>query len=331
MVSVPAVVVATLRSLERAPMRACTRTSRLGLGLAYHPRMRSPSTRSRLVPLGALVLLLATATAACESLAERSKYLTSASAFEWSGGEFTVAGEDDMWGQVTVYDGTLKFYAKGFPPGTRFSIAAATATVGEDGRAELETPALVLYGTLPFGTVERPTIEGATMTVEAPGATALEVPVPPIGVSFPGTVLLKAAEGPVTFAGDEPGDAKIDNIVFDATAQEPTVIGETPKTFGDVDAVAIITLEPTGKITECTGYTDNQGNALPTVQLELAHSTVAVHARRTGEKLASKRFDPVQTCPESFMKWSNESETELRPYIPLGEIETWLESVVAQH
>jgi hypothetical protein len=283
---------------------------------------------ARLAPLATLALLLATT--GCESLAERSKHLTSASAFEWTNERFKIAGEAEMWGQVGVYEGKLSFFAKGFPPGTRFTIGTATATAGEDGDAQLETPAQSLYGVLPFGTVEMPTIEGAAMKVEAPGASALDVPLPPIRVPFVGSVLLEAAKGPVLFAGEDPSDAKLANIVFDATAQQPMVVGSAPKTLADVDAIAIMTLEPTGQTKECTGYVNEQGQAMPPVQLKLAHSTVAVHRRRTGEQLASKRFDPVEECPASFMKWSDEDPTSLRPYVPTGAIQAWLASVLAE-
>ena len=289
--------------------------------------MATGRSRTLGASLGALLLFLSTT--GCESLAERGKYLTSASAFEWERERFKVAGQDEMWGQVGVYEGKLSFFAKGFPPGTQFTVGGVTATAGDDGNAQLDAPAVGLYGVLPFGTIEMPTVEGATMTVAAPGATALEVPLPSIRVSFAGEVLLAAAKGPVLFAGEEPGDGPIANIVFNATAQEPTVIGTAPKTFADVDAVAIMTIEPTGETVECTGYVDDAGNALPTVALELAHTTIAVHARRTGKQLATKRFDPVRSCPESFTKWSDESKTRLQAYIPTGEIEPWLESVVA--
>ncbi len=289
--------------------------------------MATRRTRTDGASLAALVLLLLTT--GCESLAERSKYLTSASAFEWAQERFKVAGHEEMWGQVGVYEGKLSFFAKGFPPGTRFTVGGVTATADDDGNAKLDAPAVSLYGVLPFGMIEMPTVEGATMTVAAPGATVIVVPLPPIRVSFAGDVLLEAAKGPVLFAGEEPGGGTIANIVFNATAQVPTVVGATPKTLADVDAVAILALESTGETVACTGYVDDVGNALPTVQLELAHSTVSVHARRTGTQLATKRFDPVRTCPPSFTKWSDESKTRLQAYIPIGEIKPWLESVLA--
>lgn len=283
---------------------------------------------ARLAPLVTLALLLASA--GCESLADRSKHLTSASAFEWTNERFKIAGESKMWGQIGIYDGKLDFFAKGFPPGTRFTIGTTTATAGEDGNVKLDAPAQSLYGALPFGTIEMPTIQGATMKVEPPGANALDVPLPPVRVSFVGSVLLEAAKGPVLFAGDDPKDERLANIVFDATAQTPVVVGSPPKTLGDVDAVAIMTLEPTGQTRECTGYVDEGGQALPPVQLKLAHSTIAVHRRRTGEQLATRRFDPVDDCPKSFTKWSDETKTSLAPYVPSGAIEAWLETVLAE-
>lgn len=69
---------------------------------------------------------------------------------------------------------------------------------------------------------------------------------------------------------------------------------------------------------------------MPPVQLKLAHSTVAVYRRRTGEQIGSKRFDPVEDCPESFMKWSDEDPSSLRPYIPIDGIKTWLATVLAE-
>lgn len=148
------------------------------------------------------------------------------------------------WGQVAVHDGTLNFFAEGVPPGTRFTIGTTTATASDDGDAQLDATAQSLYGALPLGAIEMPTLEGATLKVEAPGANALEVPLPPIRVSFVGNVLLEVTRGPVLFASEDPRDARLTNVVFDATAQTPVVVGSRPGTLRDVDAVAVSTLEP---------------------------------------------------------------------------------------
>lgn len=280
------------------------------------------------LPLLLSSALLVLGASGCESLSERGKYLTGADAFSWTDERFRIKDKEDMWGQVGVYEGKLDFFAKGFPPGTKFSVGTTTATTDDEGNAKLEAPAQDLYGALPFGKVEMPTVEGVKMTVETPGAEAFEITLPPISVPFVEGVLLGATEGPVLFAGDDPEDASLDNIVLDPNSAVPLVVGAAPKTLGEVDAIAVMNIEPTGQTKECTGYVDEAGKAMPPVQLKLGHTSVVVHARRTGKQLGTKVFDPVESCPESFTKWSDEDPTSLRPYIPTGDIETWLKTLL---
>lgn len=265
----------------------------------------------------------------CESLSERGRYLTGPEVFSWTNARFVVVGHEQMWGEIGLYDGELNFFARGFPPATRFAIGSAAALTNDDGDAALGVPAVAVAGGLPFVTESMPELTGLELVVEPPGADAFVVAMPPVRVAFPGEILRVAVSGPVRFSGEPAGPTVIANIVFDPAGSSPHVIGRSPRTLADVDAVAVYTVEPTGETVPCAGYVDDLGNSLPEVALALAHTSVAVHARRTGERIAERRFEPVRTCPPSFTKWSDENETRLDPYIPMGEIDGWLGTVLA--
>lgn len=138
--------------------------------------------------------------------------------------------------------------------------------------------------------------------------------------------MLGVADRPLPFEGESAGDQPIRNIIWFHGA-EHTVIGAPAPTLADLDAVAVI--ERSGDETRvCTGYTDDRGLPQPDVQLRLATTVVTVYARRTGTRIASQSFPPIDECPRWLSTERGRRASRPSP-LPAEAIGAWLEAQVA--
>ncbi|HLT40037.1 MAG TPA: hypothetical protein VK034_27340 [Enhygromyxa sp.] len=282
--------------------------------------VRTAAITLRLFLVGACIPLVA-----CENLEKRAQYLTGAEAFEWeSDNRFHIKGEKDMWGQADVFDQTLSVFFRGFPPGTTLTVGLETATADDKGVATVETNIAALFGSLPTDAVatSEATLEGAFITITPPNKDAIEVPLPPKTIYGVKDTLLSAAQGPVLFTGETNAEGPIRSAIW-WRYSEQVVTGAPAPTVADIDAVVIIERPGASTTKNCTDYVDDKGNPQPDVIIKLKDTTVTMYERRTGRKVATKTFAPVDECPDWLTVKKGIKEVR-DSHEPWDEIQAWI-------
>lgn len=262
--------------------------------------------------------------AGCESLDERSQYLTGADAIEWpSDSDFTVAAQPDMKGHLNLNDGVLSVYLTGFPPGTQATLGTQTVAVRDNGAANLQTEMTVYFGTVSTDDFLRGKVEGASLQVEAPGQAAFALPLPAQDALLLDKHLLAVTEGPLLYLGEEAVAVRPPKTLFWNHGATNEILGAPAATLGQIDAIAVLGEAPAGERV-CPGYQGDDGS-IKDLTLELTEYTVTIYDRRTGETLGAQGFAPIDQCPTSTFEFDGQS-FKTKTVMPEDPVRAWLEA-----
>lgn len=262
-------------------------------------------------------------------LSKGTALLTGPEAFEWKGTNYRIKGEPSMNGGINTSGDVLRFYAVGYPPGTKLSLLGQSVVVKENGAATLETSFWRTVGDWPVDAF-LPLNKGKkvpglmvreTLTVELVGGRSfqLELEVPPSAID---DALTRVAKGPLLFDGEEPVAGKPKNVLF-GDGVFGGLFGEADA-IKDVDAIALAR-RLKGWTKDCSGYTYANGKAAPNVKVSIQPTELTIYERRTGKALAQQTFDADPTCPRTALGNRGNS------YFPKEEVDAYLDAwVVAQ-
>lgn len=258
---------------------------------------------------------------ACESLEERAQYLTGPDVIEWTSDDaYTIRGQKDMRGGVTVSSMGLYAYLTGFPPGTELRAGDDAVTAAENGAANLEAQVTAFYGTVSTSDMLNAKLEGLTLSITAPGGEAIAVPVPPQDVYLLEDHLASVTEGPLRYAGEDATDGQVDTIYWQY-GTDNYFIGDPAPTLGDIDAIAVESQTEVSVLT-CPGYVGDDG-----VERDLAvgqmQTTVQVYGRRSGQVLHTQVFEPIPGCPTSVFTFDDDA-FKTTSNMPTEQIRVWL-------
>lgn len=243
-------------------------------------------------------------------------------AIDWSKEKYT-AGEGH--GEVHANGTKVWVQMEGFPKGTQYAVGDQKGTIEDSYGSYAEVDVADKLGDVTIDGLEK-VDSGLSLKLSYPDGREGESKLPPVDFRYGLAEALKNAEhGPVRFGKEADDPKKTDSLLL-VQPMQFKLFGRGGK-LSEVDYIAISTqlTEVTGTKT-CTGYTDNAGNAMPAMTVNLKESEVVIYDRRTGDVVTKKTFEPDNTCPQFV--FTAKDANSMDNYPPDEIIEAWLKTQV---